>query len=68
MHQRADPALFADVRQIGGETIAEVDHRGRKTMFAQVLSDGDAWRRREVLREISRSQSFSTTQAIESGD
>ena len=37
-------------------------------MFAEVLSDGNPWRGGEVPGEVSRSKSFSTSQAIEGGD
>ena len=37
-------------------------------MLAQVLSDGDARRGREVVREVLWAQAFATPQAIESGD
>jgi hypothetical protein len=37
----ADTAFVADVAEVGGESVADVDHGARELVVAQVLADGE---------------------------
>ncbi len=48
----AHTAFFADVAEVGGEAVAEVDHGGSQVLLAQELSDGDSGLGVKVLGEL----------------
>src|SRR5579862_5961924 len=46
------PRLLADVAQIGGEAVAQIDHGRGKPPLAEKPADRNAWNGREVSRKI----------------
>jgi len=50
---RANTALFADMPEVGGEAVAEIDHGRGKTFFEQKLANLDSGDGIEVTGEIS---------------
>ena len=49
---RANPALFADVPEIGGKAVAEIDHGRSETFFEQEPANFDPGRGMEVAGKI----------------
>jgi hypothetical protein len=50
---RANTTLFADMPEVGGEAVAEIDHGRGKTFFQQKLANLDSRHGMEVPGEIS---------------
>ena len=50
---RANAAFFADMPEVRGEAVAEIDHGRGKTFFQQKLANLDSRHGMEVLGEIS---------------
>jgi hypothetical protein len=50
---RAYSTLLADMGEVGGKAVTDVDHGRGQALLAQELSDGEAGLRVKVLREVS---------------
>ena len=68
VHDCADAALFADVPQVGRESVADVDHGGRQLFLAQELSHGHSRLRIEVLGMRPRPEFLSVAKLVQSSD
>src|SRR5664280_3282280 len=68
VNDSASATLFADVPQVGGESVADVDHGGDQLLLAQELADGEPGLGIEVLEVRPRPQTFSVAELVESSD
>ncbi len=67
LHLRADAALFANMGEIGGEAVAEVDHRRGQTFLQKEPAYFDARSGMEVAGEVGRSQFPAGEQQLQGG-
>jgi len=64
----AHTAFFADVAEVGGEAVAEVDHGGSQVLLEQELTDGDSGLGVKVLGELGGAKfTFGEEQAQSGG-
>lgn len=59
--------FFADVGEIGGEAVAQIDHRRGEMFFAQNPAHGNSWNGREVSWKVLRTRLSSSEEFRESG-
>ncbi len=64
---RANTTLFANMPEVGGEAVAEIDHGRGKTFFQQKLSHLYSRHGMEVLGEISLPEFLASEQQLQRG-